>query len=492
MLFTAFGAQNLATDFLILFLFPTINVIAALVLSSYFAAYVAFCSPLTLIVAARLLVESDPIFFTLGWFVPAALPMHLFYAYHISKTWQQSIQLRFENLELVSELTKQKNEAEAAQNIAEEANRSKTRFLAAASHDLRQPLHALTLFAEALAHGTHDVKQRGIVDNIKTSVTAMEGLFNTLLDISKLDAGVIQPKPRGVRMRDILAPLENECKELARQNNLNFSCDHRDTIVQTDPVLLETVLRNLLSNAFRYTQRGGIWIRCFPVDDNIIAIEVEDTGIGIPNDQCDYIFNEFSQLNNTERNKTKGLGLGLAIVKRIVTLLQHSIHVESKLYLGSKFILHLPKADVASAIEDSDDQLGIETYSTPSLCVLIVDDDDMARNSLSELLIHWGYHVISAESAREATDSIARGVATPDVIIADYQLRNNLTGIDAIDCLHAMLERKIPALIVTGYILPEHLQQAKQRGFPILNKPVMPAKIRAFLSHCERQLDPLI
>ncbi len=485
MLYAAFGSQDILINFLIVFLSVTISVVAAPVLASYFAVYVAFCVPLTLIVAVRLLMERDAVFFTLGWFMPAALPLLLFYAFRMSKTWQESIQLRFENIDLITELTKQKNEAETAQKIAEEANLSKSKFLAAASHDLRQPLHALTLFAEALVHDEHDNKQKNIVDNIKSSVSAMEGLFNTLLDISKLDAGVVQPKLRDISMNEILQPLEKEYAELALQHGISFKCSHGAAIVYTDPVLLEAIIRNLVGNAFRYTQQGGVWVICQVLDDSSIAIEVGDTGIGIPEDQQKNIFNEFYQLNNPERDKTKGLGLGLAIVKRLVAILGYTLQVDSKPKRGSRFTLSVPKGEKNALTSQPLPEMDRLSFAIPELCVMVIDDDALVRESMDILLQGWGYTVVTVESEDEAVDAITLTDFSPDVLIADYQLRNHKTGVDAIERVFAVLQKKIPAILITGDIFPEHLQQAEKSGFPILHKPVMPVTIRTFLIRCQ-------
>lgn len=484
MLYAAFGSQNVAINFLIVFLSVTISVVAAPVLASYFAVYVAFCVPLTLIVAVRLLMERDAIFFTLGWFMPAALPLLLFYAFRMSRTWQESIQLRFENIDLITELTKQKNEAESAQKIAEEANLSKSKFLAAASHDLRQPLHALTLFTEALTQDEHDNKQKNIVDNIKSSVSAMEGLFNTLLDISKLDAGVVQPQRRDIGMNEILQPLEKEYAELALQQGISFQCSPGATIVYTDPVLLEAIIRNLVGNAFRYTQQGSVWIICQAREDHSITIEVGDTGIGIAQDQQQNIFNEFYQLNNPERDKTKGLGLGLAIVKRLVAILGYTLDVDSQLQRGSRFTLTVPqgKNNAAPAPPPPERELSL---AIPDLRILVIDDDALVRKSMDILLQGWGYTVITVESEEEAVRALTQTNFSPDVLIADYQLRDHKTGVDAIEQVFAILQKKIPALLITGDILPEHLQQAEKSGFPILHKPVMPVTIRTFLVRCQ-------
>lgn len=488
MLYAAFGSQDMSINFLIVFLSVTISVIAAPVLASYFAVYVAFCVPLTLIVVVRLLMERDPVFFTLGWFVPAALPLLLFYAFRMSKTWQASIELRFENIDLITELTKQKNEAESAQKVAEEANLSKSKFLAAASHDLRQPLHALTLFTEALAYDEHDSKQKKIVENIKNSVSAMEGLFNTLLDISKLDAGVVQPKLRDISMNEILQPLEKEYAELALQHGIGFKCSHGETIVYTDPVLLEVIIRNLVGNAFRYTQQGSVWIICQARDNHSIAIEVGDTGIGIAEDQQQNIFNEFYQLNNPERDKTKGLGLGLAIVKRLVVILGYTLEVDSKPKRGSRFTLSVPKGEKNATAEPPLPEIDRLSFAIPELCVMVIDDDALVRESMAILLQGWGYTVVTVESEDEAVDAITLTDCSPDVLIADYQLRNHKTGVDAIERVFTVLQKKIPAILITGDILPEHLRQAEKSGFPILHKPVRPATIRTFLVRCQCRL----
>ncbi|HEX5638025.1 MAG TPA: hybrid sensor histidine kinase/response regulator, partial [Gammaproteobacteria bacterium] len=373
-----------------------------------------------------------------------------------------------ENLDLVQQLQTEKNRAE-------DANLAKSKFLAAASHDLRQPLHALSLFTATLDEKIRLPEVRTVVDNIKQSVTALEGLFNALLDISRLDAGIVQPKIVSANIQPLFRLLDDEYAPQARSQGLawNIHCD--DIAIKTDPVLLETILRNLISNAIRYTPHGRIHLRCTAQEDHA-RIEIQDSGIGISPENQQEVFNEFVQLQNPERDRTKGLGLGLAIVKRLVNLLQHDLQMHSIPGTGTNFRLRLPIAEVVASSQIADDLQ--KNIGGQGMRVLVIDDEAVVRRAVESLLTEWGYEVIVAESSDEALNTLH---SAPDVIIADYRLRLNLTGIDAIRAVHARWGKHIPALIITGDTGPEQLREASQSGYSLLHKPVQPGRLRAYL-----------
>jgi signal transduction histidine kinase/ActR/RegA family two-component response regulator len=365
---------------------------------------------------------------------------------------------------------------EAEKERAEQANLAKSRFLAAASHDLRQPLHALGLFTAALSERLRSDEAPLLVDNIKRSVGALEGLLNALLDISKLDAGSVVPQFRDFSLAFLLAQLSSEYEPQARSKGLAWKCPSSDLVVHTDPALLETILRNLISNALRYTQRGAVRVECSREGDTV-CIAVIDTGIGIAAEHQQEIFAEFVQLHNPERDRGKGLGLGLAIVDRLVQLLDHRLELESTTVSGSTFRLLLPLGQAVPAnpvlpkAEPTDD-------ATTLLTVLVIDDESEVREAMRTLLETWGYPVCAVGSLSEALASLQHA---PGAIIADYRLREERTGAEAIRTLRQTFGEDIPALIVTGDTAPERIRQARESGFAFLHKPVPPAKLRAFL-----------
>jgi two-component system, sensor histidine kinase len=315
---------------------------------------------------------------------------------------------------------------------------------------------------------------RAVVDNIKQSVTALEGLFNALLDISRLDAGIVEPKVIATNLQPLLQHLANEYAPQAQAQGLHWKLQCDDIAAHTDPVLLETILRNLISNAIRYTRTGTIQLRCSQQGDKI-KIEVQDTGLGISADNQQEIFNEYVQLQNPERDRSKGLGLGLAIVKRLVGLLQHELSMHSVPGVGTRFWLLLPPAERVTTTTDVESQL---TTSGQGQRVLVIDDEAVVRRAVQSLLSEWGYEVIVAESTDDALQNLH---CAPDVIIADYRLREHQTGVDAIRAVHAKWGEHIPALIITGDTGPEQLREVSKSGYNLLHKPVQPGRLRAFL-----------
>ena len=424
-------------------------------------------------IGTRLVLINDPIHIALGVMTFAYVGGLSFFARTIHRTIIESLNLRFENIDLVRELSEQRDEAERA-NVA------KSKFLAAASHDLRQPLHALTLFTSALDDRIKYPEVRRIVDNIGASVRALEKLFNALLDISRLDAGVLQPEPRHFRLRDVMERLENEHAPDAQAKNLAFRCDSSDFVVRSDPALLERILRNFVSNAIRYTAKGEVRIACVG-DRNHVRIEVRDTGIGIPKSHHRDIFNEFYQLGNPERDRTKGLGLGLAIVDRVARLLDHPIEIESTPGVGTCFSVTVPLGDGALIIPDIPAESTSASHDLTGICVVVVDDEISVREGMRILLEQWGCDVIVAGSEDEAVVAVREARRVPDVAIADYRLRDERTGVQAIERLRREVGSTVPALIVTGDTAPDRLREAQASGDPLVHKPVPPAVLRTFL-----------
>lgn len=381
----------------------------------------------------------------------------------------ESIKLRFENLDLIAQLRREKN-------LAEEANRAKSKFLAAASHDLRQPLHALGLFAAALDERIRHPSVRNLVENINRSVDALEDLFDGLLDISRLDSGVITPQIRDVALAPLLERLENEYVSQARAKGLVWHASISDSVVRTDPLMIERILRNLLSNAIRYTERGEVRLTCTTGDDSLL-IEVADTGIGIAPEHQSEVFNEFVQLDNPERDRRKGVGLGLAIVQRMVRLLDHPLEMRSQPGTGTRFYLTLPLDQIDSADtgakKPADGQLRHQTL------VLVIDDEADVREAMQTLLDEWGYTVVAVANASEAVACLAG--RKPTAIVADYRLRSGQTGLDAIALLRSTIGAEIPALLVSGDTHPQRKTEAQQNNIAFLHKPLAPARLRAFL-----------
>ncbi len=383
-------------------------------------------------------------------------------------TLQQSIE------EATLEMRQKKEEAE-------KANFDKTRFLAAASHDLRQPMHALGLFVGELYNKLDTQEQRKIVGKVEESVEAMSSLLDSLLDISKLDAGVVVPQIQEIDIDAMLQRLIHDIAPVAQRKSITLRVHPVDTMVLSDPVLLERILINLLGNAVRYTpQNGTVLLACRKRGDDL-RIEVRDNGIGIPQEEQKNIFREFVQLANNARDRSKGLGLGLAIVDRLARLLRHPLSVRSEPGCGSSFAIQLPRvfgveellAEPATPVAEASKHDRLE-----GMRVLVVDDDLLVRTSTGGILASWGCKVSLAESRQEVMDKYAQSHF--DLVICDYRLPDG-NGLELSDRINELCDDPPPFILVSGDTAPEVLLAVNERGHHLLHKPVRPAKLRSLI-----------
>lgn len=411
-----------------------------------------------------------------------------------------SLNTRFENLELIDQLNMQSQlmtqahdeavsardeaqrlglQADLARRDAVEANQAKSRFLAAASHDLRQPMHALGLFAAAVQPHVTTAEGLSILDKINASIASTETLFNALLDVSRLDAGILLPECKAFALRDLLARLVDEYSPRACAHGLALRLRPCDFAVTSDPALLERVLRNYLSNAIRYTSHGGILLAARARGDQI-NIEVWDTGAGIARHHLDEIFQEFYQIGNPQRNKANGLGLGLAIVRRIGLLLAHPVEVKSRLGRGSKFVVTVPRADILQAtFGQGFAPLPDETVLVGAV-VVVIDDEAVVLDAIEIILKQWGCLVVAARSLEAALLALKPLDNAPDAILSDYRLQGPETGIDAIKALQHLFG-PVPAALISGDTAPDRLHEAIGSGFVLLHKPLNAAKLKTTL-----------
>jgi two-component system, sensor histidine kinase len=391
----------------------------------------------------------------------------------------ESLQHRFNNEMLVEQLQSQKQLVESALAQANEANRQKSRFLAAASHDLRQPMHALGLFTSAIR--PHIVGSEGhlIVDKIEASVGSTEIMFNALLDVSRLDAGILLPDKKILAVGDLLARLVGEYTTRAQAKNLRLRFRSTPALVLSDPTLLERVIRNYLSNAIRYTQRGGVLVGT-RLRGQQLRIEIWDTGDGIPQAKLNEIFQEFYQLGNPERDKAKGLGLGLAIVKRIGELLSHPIEVKSQLGRGSQFSVSVPLATGNAQTPAPANEIQYDDSVLIGATILVIDDDKNVLEAAHILLKQWGCYALTAESQTQALDKLQQQDSAPDVILSDYRLRDGETGIAAIQAIQREWG-PIPAALITGDTAPDRLKEATESRYELLHKPLNPTTLKTVL-----------
>lgn len=435
--------------------------------------------PLLIPLIIRAAIDPDRTANFLALLTASALIYTMLTANNLSKFVKESLNQRFTNEVLVEQLQTQTQVAEHARREAVEANQAKSRFLAAASHDLRQPMHALGLFASAVRPHIATPDGQHIVDKIESSIASTEVMFNALLDVSRLDAGILLPDIKTFALGDLLARLAVEYAPRAETKNLRLRLRSTQRLVLSDPTLLERMIRNYISNAIRYTQRGGVLIGTRVRGDQL-RVEIWDTGDGIPREEIDEIFQEFYQLGNPERDKAKGLGLGLAIVKRIGELLSHPIEVKSKLGRGSKFSVSVPLAAGNAQTATSASEIQYDDSLLIGATILVIDDDKNVLEAARILLKQWGCYALSAESATDALAKLREEDRAPDVILSDYRLRDGETGTDAIRKIHSVWGT-MPAALITGDTAPDRLKEATASGYELLHKPLNPIRLKVAL-----------
>ena len=364
---------------------------------------------------------------------------------------------------------------------AEMATLAKSRFLAAASHDLRQPTHALGMFVARLAQLPHDAETRHLIDNLEVSVRATQDLLDALLDISRLDAHAVQVQMRPFALADLFAQLQEALTLTAESKGLRLRFRPTGVWLMSDPTLVYRIVLNLASNALRYTREGSVLVACRASGDGIHArIEVWDSGIGIAPEHHLEIFKEFYQVGNSERDRGKGLGLGLHIVERTVHLLGHRLQMRSRLGQGTRFSLEVPLAPAGVATLTASPLEIMAFDDLAGRVVLVIEDDALAREGLVSLLRSWGAVVGAAEGLTTALQLLQQGLV-PDVIVSDYRLRAGENGIEVIHQLRAAAGHAVSACLMSGDTDPGLMEAARAAGFTLLHKPVRPAKLRSLI-----------
>ena len=391
-----------------------------------------------------------------------------------------SFRLFRDSCELGTQKDELNQQLRAALIEADAAARAKTRFLAAASHDLRQPLHALTFYGAALAMRPLDDKSREIARQMDVALQALASQFNALLDISRLDAGVIEVKRTSVPLGAFLRRIGAEFEPVANNKGIALGVSGADNVtVHVDEALLERVVVNLLSNALKYTDSGRVEVTVTGAADSY-ELAIRDTGRGIPADELDHVFEEFYQLSNPHRDRREGFGLGLSIVKRTLGLLQLSWRIESEVGSGTCFFITLPGSpDAVSTQETAGSDI-----SLAGLKILAVDDEPDVALGTKTLLEELGCHVIIVQSTSQATEAVA--LEKPDLVLVDFRLRNNDTGLATV---RAIRERypDTPAIMISGDTAPDRIREASEAGLELLHKPVVVDDLkRAIANACCR------
>ncbi|UEM23115.1 PAS domain S-box protein [Skermanella mucosa] len=370
-------------------------------------------------------------------------------------------------------------ELKRAKEEAERANIAKSKFLAAASHDLRQPVQAMVFFTSALTSQIQNTAVQPLLHDLRASLDGVNILLDSLLDISRLDAGIVQPRLTNFSLATLFDRVRAEYGPLAGDRRLTLRVRPTTAIIRSDPTLLERIVQNLVSNAIRYTDHGKILVGC-RARGQTLRIEVWDTGIGIPPDRLDDIFQEFYQVGNVERDRSQGLGLGLAIVQRLSSLLSHPVKVHSVPGRGSVFRVDVPLVGYNTHHNIGFVGAGRSTQDEGHKgLVVIIDDEAIILRGLQVVVEGWGYEVVIAASEAEAMDLLSELDRAPDIIISDYRLRAGRTGIEAIRHIRARYgNRPIPSLLITGDTAPERLQEAEASGYRLLHKPVSSSTLR--------------
>ena len=377
----------------------------------------------------------------------------------------------------VTERKRLEREIIAAQKDAERANKANSAFLAAASHDLRQPVQALSLLNGALRRTVQEPRALEMIENQEHSLTAMTNLLNSLLDISRLDAGAITPELEEFPMQRLIDRLSAEFSRQAKHKGLEFESESCHATVKSDPNLLSEIIQNLVSNAIRYTDRGVVKLRCIE-EGGYCSVQVEDTGIGIEDDQLEAIFKEFHQVKNPGQNK-EGFGLGLAIVRRLTDLLGHEIDVESTPGRGSCFSLVVPTLVDSKYMDDAESGVDSSGDSKASGLVVLVEDDVSVADAWGMLLEAEGYKVATSGSVSETTTLLKHLDEVPVLLISDFHLLDGSTGVEAVSVIREYFEHEIPAFIVSGDTSKVVKDARLLANCTLMSKPVNTARLLA-------------
>ncbi|MDQ6987374.1 MAG: ATP-binding protein [Mariprofundaceae bacterium] len=439
--------------------------------ASYPATYFCFSIPTIILLAVRIAMEGGNYIY-LSMLMLVFLIVNLGYSIMQYRMVTASIKQRFENLALLRDLEKKKSEAE-------NANQGKSRFLAAASHDLRQPLYALDLFLGALDREMTTSAQIRIMQQAIQSSHTMGDLLNNLLDVSRLDAGQIEPDRHPFGLRKLIESITGEYGALV-QTNHRLRLHVPDVALNTDAALFGQMLRNLISNAIKHTT-GDILVGVRK-RKNMLRLEVHDEGSGIPVVEREAIFSEFYQLNNPERDRNKGLGLGLAIVRRISAILNYPVSFENRPH-GACFIISVPMRDVMVMDAEIAAPEIVAHAKLTGLFVLVIDDEEPIREGLLMLLRSLDCEVLTAASREEAVLIMRRDqYPSPDVLLVDYRFPGIETGVDVVEAIRHFFNKAIRAIIITGDTQSEIMERCRNAGCTYLTKPVQLDALIAILT----------
>ena len=383
--------------------------------------------------------------------------------------------------ELEGRIEQATHELKAQMEAAESANQAKSRFLAAASHDLRQPLHAIELFAAALRRRARGRETRELSERLEQAIGSMDSLFNSLLDVYRLDAGVLQTRTQVFPVQELFRSLDAEFRGDAAVRGLRLRIVPSQKLAHSDPLLLRRILGNLISNALRYTRQGAVMVACRS-DSAGLRLEVRDSGPGIDPAEQEHIFEEFHRLGGSQERDSKGQGLGLAIVARTAALLQTRVQVRSAPGRGAVFSIAIPSAQ-REAIADSGFRGSEPALRASPLAIIVIDDDTLVLQSTQAVLRDWFVNVMTARNLPEARSAVLRIREGAILVLCDMWLSDRENGIEALAALKAEFAGSLYGVIITGDARAETLGLIREAGYPILHKPVSAARLRATYTH---------
>ncbi|VAW50660.1 hypothetical protein MNBD_GAMMA05-2588 [hydrothermal vent metagenome] len=406
--------------------------------------------------------------------LPTSFLLNYFY-YNMN---EKSYRLRMENLELIDQVSVEKEKAEIA-------NREKSRFLAATSHDLRQPLHALDLFLGALSNTKFTVEQNQLLDKAQRSSQSLAELLNALMDMSRLDAGNIVINREQINLEILMDDIVSEFKPQLIKNGISLHTHFKHVSINSDHLLLSRMIRNLITNAIKHSAATKMLLAIRTIENKAL-IEIYDNGVGIPKTEQKNIYSEFYQLENSERDRNKGLGLGLAIVKRLSQLLQYEVALFSEQGKGCHFRVSVP----LSLKEHSDTPLqlknkpeDVSNIDVSGLFIILIEDENEVRNAMRALLKQWGCELLAGESLEMVEQELnALPYDAPDLLLVDYRLREKKTGLEAILVLRKRFDKNIPSIVVTGETSEDIVSQIKCADCEVLNKPVSVDVLKSYIS----------
>lgn len=459
-----FPEGEILYQFTFLFALVMMSMAGMFTYAPHYPAFIAFCAPSMLPGIAGLAAQGGPqqVGFAVGVLVMCGIVLWSVKTYN--RVFLDSVRLRLENLDLVAQLTAQKDAAETA-------NLGKSRFLAAASHDLRQPIHALNLYLGAFGQIQLPRSAGSLLAKVRQCAHILDEMLRALLDISKLDAGAIHPQVVTFPMEPLLARIRVEFEPQARAKGIELSVVDCSAFVTSDPALAERILRNLVANAIRYTDNGRVVVGCRR-RGGTLRISVYDTGVGIAPREQALVFEEFYQVGNRERDRSKGLGLGLAIVDRLSKLLTAPLTLRSQPGKGSLFAFDLPLAIRVELLTEQPAGERVAGRDLEGTMVLLVDDEELILDAARTLLEQWRCVVIAAPSGASALQQLASARRPPDVLICDYRLRDGETGVSVVEAVRNEFNADIPAILITGDTDPDEIRKIAASGLAVLHKPL--------------------